>query len=774
MNNSASIGLKRTLHLNLYEPFLYEPFSIERTSEIQGRHTGLELEEFAKRLGMLESQLVGDLAYRSLTMIRSSIWDYNINLNVGGASGLLPAATYQVYLWVWEDNSPETYSVSMESKPILTNHNSGTAGHWDRLGPYTVRVDDGITSLLSDEYFYDRNGNLVKDLNKNITVEYNHLNLPKAIRYVNSSNWIENIYSAAGVKLRKIVHTQSDNKSTYYVGGLVYEESVLQFVPTGEGRALPPQVTGKATYTYEYHYKDHLGNLRMAFQKGNTNQFMASMETINAATEEAKFTNVATTRNNEKSSSGTYSAKLTAQNPMGPSRIIKVRRGDRIQASVYGLYATNSSTNTGSDLSLFLQASSGNPAGQTEGSTSWPNLQVGLAMIPRSSQDATLPKAYLRMVFYNKDNAYVKEQIVYIASGADAFQYLQIPQLLVEQTGYVRVFVANESNASVWFDELSITHTESPIVQENHYDPWGLNLAGIETQGNPDHRYKFNGIEKIDDFGLCWNQALYRSYDPQIGRWHQIDPKPSTQETPYIGMDNNPIRYSDPLGDLVREERGEGVTRREHREFKQNIRMLRRDSESFRAMYKDLKKSSHTFIYRSELNFGSKGTLGKTDTEGNNTTIRVNVRGDYKGEGTFFTRVKTTAHETGHAWRELHKLDPAFPKVGENPSAYNIAFARVHEITERGASHISNIVVSELQRSNNSVYDGIKLSATYDVGFTTSKFNSSGKVNFDLNGQVQHNLVQTNGYNVLSPPRDANYYKQKIDIHKEHDVRPLD
>jgi hypothetical protein len=33
----------------------------------------------------------------------------------------------------------------------------------------------------------------------------------------------------------------------------------------------------------------------------------------------------------------------------------------------------------------------------------------------------------------------------------------------------------------VWFDDLAISHTEALIVQENHYDPWGLSLAGIET-----------------------------------------------------------------------------------------------------------------------------------------------------------------------------------------------------------------------------------------------------------------------------------------------------
>ncbi|WP_429774028.1 RHS repeat-associated core domain-containing protein [Agaribacillus aureus] len=52
--------------------------------------------------------------------------------------------------------------------------------------------------------------------------------------------------------------------------------------------------------------------------------------------------------------------------------------------------------------------------------------------------------------------------------------------------------------------------------------------------------YKYNGIELQQDLG--WNNYLaeFRSYDPTIGRWRQIDPKASGRESPYVGMGNNP------------------------------------------------------------------------------------------------------------------------------------------------------------------------------------------------------------------------------------------
>ena len=107
------------------------------------------------------------------------------------------------------------------------------------------------------EYAYDANGNLTKDLNRNIVdIQYNCLNLPSKVTF-GDGNTISYVYAADGTKLRTTHVIGNDTTVTDYCGNVVYENKVPKYLLTGEG-----YVT-LADNVYHYYVKDHQGNIRV-------------------------------------------------------------------------------------------------------------------------------------------------------------------------------------------------------------------------------------------------------------------------------------------------------------------------------------------------------------------------------------------------------------------------------------------------------------------------------------------------------------------------------
>jgi RHS repeat-associated protein len=111
---------------------------------------------------------------------------------------------------------------------------------------------------MSIEYTYDNNGNIITDTNKGISnITYNHLNLPTLVSL--SEGGISYVYDATGIKQRKIV----GSIITDYANGFQYENNILQFFPQSEGYVN----NNSGTFEYIYQYKDHLGNVRLSYDK---------------------------------------------------------------------------------------------------------------------------------------------------------------------------------------------------------------------------------------------------------------------------------------------------------------------------------------------------------------------------------------------------------------------------------------------------------------------------------------------------------------------------
>ena len=111
------------------------------------------------------------------------------------------------------------------------------------------------------EYGYDKNGNLTKDLNKNISnIRYNLINLPSQITF-SDGNTIDYEYGSDGRKLRTVHQTGNTILTTDYCGNAIYENGSLKLLLTETGYVSFPDKK------FHFYLKDHQGNVRVVADK---------------------------------------------------------------------------------------------------------------------------------------------------------------------------------------------------------------------------------------------------------------------------------------------------------------------------------------------------------------------------------------------------------------------------------------------------------------------------------------------------------------------------
>ena len=124
------------------------------------------------------------------------------------------------------------------------------------------------------EYGYDKNGNMVKDLNKGILqITYNSLNLPTSLKMEGGKS-ICYVYDAQGKKLQASYVTTIPNSSMTldYCDNMIYENGKLTQILVDGGYV--SFVNGEPVY--HYYLKDHLGSNRVA-----VNQATGEVEQVN-------------------------------------------------------------------------------------------------------------------------------------------------------------------------------------------------------------------------------------------------------------------------------------------------------------------------------------------------------------------------------------------------------------------------------------------------------------------------------------------------------------
>lgn len=514
------------------------------------------------------------------------------------------------------DNSG--YNASSSNATLGDFHYSGTKASnavdygYDNNANVTSDANRGLTTIAYNyrnlpqtltfannkgtiQYIYDAAGNKLQKITTetNASVNYNGTNY--TTQAITTTTYIN------GFVYKSLAYNNVALASLQYTDKLqLIGDEVGRIRGLYANASSPAVLTG---YAFDYFIKDHLGNVRMVLTDEQQQDVYpaATIEPSTIATEQTYYsitndaahvipvssltwwgaaTGSSYQDNNGISNPGNPNPTATSAqvyklngntgDKFGLGITLKVMAGDQVSIYAKSVWhntgATPGSYPVSSVLSTFLSAFAGTSAvvngghglitGGTLNTTSATTAPLTslLNNTPTQSNPTVAPKAAINWILFNDQFVPVSVGTDLVSSTGDVLKSHAQLNLPMAANGYLYVYCSNESAIDVYFDNLQVVNTRGPILEETHYYPYGLAMAGISDRAwnKLQNFYHYQGKEMQDQefsdgTGLAEYDFKARFYDHQLGRWHNQDPS-GQYASPYLAMGNNWPNGTDPNG----------------------------------------------------------------------------------------------------------------------------------------------------------------------------------------------------------------------------------
>ena len=303
------------------------------------------------------------------------------------------------------------------------------------------------------------------------------------------------------------------------------------------------------TPEYQYHLKDHLGNVRLTFTtKEDVETNKATMEEANWDAEDKQFHRYEEVRkvrsalfdhtnNTNTTSPNGLSIRLSGNDKekTGLVKTLSVMPGDVVHMKVYAKYVGSNSADWSTALNNLITAIAGANSGTVVDGNNY--LTGGATPFPYTGLNGTNsssglgPKAYLNYIMFDRNYTpiiedpsqtnFVRVEQTAKEDGKSSMANGIPHQLLeatvnVKQAGYLYIYLSNEESSpvEVFFDDFEVEHTKGPVVQSDEYYPYGATFNSYTRENGLPQKYLYQTKDWNTALGLNQYDIEWRQYDP--------------------------------------------------------------------------------------------------------------------------------------------------------------------------------------------------------------------------------------------------------------------